>query len=162
MTSNDREPRPPIRWVVDAMNRAADRMIHVHWHQPDEAYSAIGETLWWLCILEDLLRQRHGRSYKKALAHEPPTGDLLTAMRYARNRFAHSADVLEFVEPTALTGSQWVGGYQVAWKWRYLPPVPSARGTRGEIEYKKTLANRDVKQSLVEALTFLRSVAHEN
>jgi hypothetical protein len=31
--------------VVDAMNRAADRTIDIHWHEREKVFASIGETL---------------------------------------------------------------------------------------------------------------------
>lgn len=136
-------------------------MIDVHWHEPHRAYAAIGETVWWLCILDDLLHKAAGRLYKKALADQEHADQLMRAFRHARNRFAHSVNILEYVQPTALTGSNWVGGHQVAWKWQRLPPQPSGRRGRGAAEYDEVLANQDVKQSLVRGLSFLRAIVQK-
>jgi hypothetical protein len=150
----------PIAWVVQAMNTAADRMIDVHWHQPERAFSAIGETLWWACILDEALLRRCKASYAKARKDEKDVRDLLAGLRYARNRFAHSSDIVDYVEVSAITGSNWVGGYQASWRWKHLPSVLGPRGKGGQVEYETALAGHDVKQSLIRALSFLRWAAN--
>lgn len=146
-----------LHWLEAAMNAAADRMIDVERSQPELAFAAIGETLWWVCILDDALRGRFGRAYTALSREDPYTRDLLKALRHARNRFAHSFDVLEYVEPTEFTGGAWEGGYRILWRWASLPALPPGRGKSGEEQYQAILAGTDVKQSLVRALTHLRT-----
>ncbi len=146
-----------LGWVENAMNAAADRMIDVERSQPELAFAAIGETLWWVCILDDALRRRFSRRYTALSREDPYTQDLLNALRHARNRFAHSLEIVEYVEPTDFTGGAWEGGYRVLWKWASLPELPKGRGKSGEELYEQILAGKDVKQSLVQALTHLRT-----
>lgn len=146
-----------LGWVENAMNAAADRMIDVERSQPELAFAAIGETLWWVCILDDTLHRRFDRRYAALSRDDPYTPDLLRALRHARNRLAHSFDVLEYVEPTDISGGAWEGGYRVLWKWASLPVLPQRRGKSGEEQYQRVLAGTDVKQSLVRALTHLRT-----
>lgn len=148
-----------FEWVVNAMNRAADRMIHVHWHEPDRAFAVIGETLWWICVLDEMLRTKNQSAYEDGRPKDERASSLLLGMRYARNCIAHSVDVLEYIEPTAVLRTIWASQYQASWRWRQLPPVQEKRGRTGEEEYERVVAGYDVKQTLVEALTFLRSSA---
>jgi len=37
------------------MNRAGDRLVGSSWTDPQLTYAAVGETLWWISTLDDLL-----------------------------------------------------------------------------------------------------------
>ncbi len=150
-----------VEWTVAAMNSAADRMRDVHWHDPVRAFATIGETLWWVCVLDEALQRRYGNRYLFLRDADEHVKQLLGGMRHARNRFAHSDEVLDFVEPSTLVGSNWSGGYTVGWKWNVLPPVPAGRGARGAQEYSDKLEGQDVWQSLVRGLSFLRGAAQQ-
>lgn len=154
--SLDLNSQAPVEWTVAAMNSAADRMRDVHWHDPGRAFATIGEVLWWVCVLDEALRKRHGDSYVSILEADVDVKPLLAGMRHARNRFAHADEVVDFVEVSALIGSNWTGGYTAGWRWNVLPPVRAGPGARGGQEYADKLAGQDVWQSLVRALSFLR------
>ena len=116
-----------VEWTVAAMNAAADRMRDVHWHDPGRAFATIGETLWWVCILDEVLGKRYGDRYFSMLDADEHVKPLLAGMRHARNRFAHGDEVVDFVEVSALVGSNWSGGYTAGWRWCVLPPVSVRR-----------------------------------
>jgi hypothetical protein len=149
----------PVDWIVTAMNTAADRMIDVHWHQPERAFAAIGETLWWACSLDESLSKSFGDRYRHARSKDSYIESLILGLRYARNRYSHAVRLADHVEVTAVVGSNWIGGYEANWKWRDLPATDRSR--RDSVAYAERLAQQDVKQALINALSFLRWAAAE-
>jgi hypothetical protein len=139
------------------MNEAADRVSRVTWKDPRAAFAAVGETLWWIVVVDtSLAESAEGRAYVVQRTRDP-AGRLLIGLRHARNRFAHDFNVLEYVDPHAVLESD-PRGFVTIWRWRSLSPT-RAKGKRGHEEYERRLAGRDVNASLVEALTFLRAAA---
>ncbi len=143
-----------LAWAVDAMNAAADRLTLASPSDPDLAFSAVGETLWWVCTVDGALSNRLGRDYRARTRdgiEDTYTPRLFAGLRYARNRFTHDVDVVDYVGMADREDSV------LAWRWKSLPPIGTKRGNHGESEYETLLAGYPVRQVLVHACTFLRA-----
>jgi hypothetical protein len=138
------------------MEAAADRLTGTAGPDVHKAYAAVGETLWWVTILDDLLRDELGPSHKKARRRESVHRHLL-GMRYARNRIAHHWDVIEFVVPGSSTQSPSEyfdsPGY---WVWIDIPRKWVGQGSGNEQHYHEVLSGQLVQATLTHTLTFLR------
>jgi len=145
----------PLEWSEWAMAAATDRLNTTAWHDVHLAFANLGEALWWICVVDEMLRELVGESYQEAQRAES-VEDRLRGLRYARNRFAHDGDVLEVVD--AGDGPQDYGS-DGDWVWRDLPPASTSRGRRFEREYKAALCGVPVKETLNLVIPFLRGQA---
>src|ERR1700744_5742738 len=111
-------PVVAIDWSVTAMTEAAGRLASTGaWDLPRLA-AAVGETVWWVTLVDATLVRYHPRDYGRALASkavrrgkpEEPLG----ALGYVRNQRGRSVDPAEFVCPVT-------GDDGIAWTWRELP-----------------------------------------
>ena len=141
-----------IESAVRAMNDAAERLMLA----PDDGYRpfvAVGEALWWIALVNELLDDAIGQDpYIADREPDPDLGRYFLAFEYVRNRFVHDGDVLEHVEPGAPDA-------QAYWRWLEQPPGISKRGRPGEREYRELLAGRTVRATLTDYLAVLRTQA---
>jgi hypothetical protein len=148
----------PITWTEWAMNEAAGRLGDAYWHDPHVAYAAAGETLFWVCALDDVLKKRMDQSWYLRARRENFVDDAIKGMRHARNRFAHDLQVLEYVEVAEVGGD---GGYEqlTLWRWRQLPPADTEWARRGEVEYRYSLEGKEVNSTVQMVCNFLRGIS---
>ena len=155
-----------LDWSVEAMCQAADRVQRVPNGREREAFAAIGETLWWIGIVDENLRERKPEIYGSHVTFTLGERPLLMGLRYARNRFTHGVDVLHYVEPDGILHGD-PRGYRSIWKWRSLPAEhrdyvvgnPGRSARKQYKAYQAAVAGTDVHQSFVNALSVLRGVA---
>ena len=88
----------PLQWAVQAMNRALERVRAVGWNDPIGAFAAIGESLWWIGVVYDHLRNHFPMAYGAVLADDAENIEgLLMGLRFARNRITHGVDEVNYV-----------------------------------------------------------------
>lgn len=155
----------PLEWAVKAMCEAADRLQRTPHSDTAAAFATIGETLWWIGVVDERLRARDRLAHEEFVRQALGDRLLLLGLRYGRNRFTHRLDVLRYVEPHGVFHHD-PRGYITAWEWRSLPPehwedlgTRARTARRGHRAYQATLAGGDVHRSLVDALTPLRASA---
>jgi hypothetical protein len=158
-------PDVAIDWSVTAMTEAAGRVAAAgSWDLPHLA-AAVGETVWWVTLVDATLVRYHPRGYEAALAsgdvRRRKTEEALAGLRYVRNQLGRSVDPAEFVRPG--TG----GDSATAWMWSPLPEpglgalAPHAR----EWEFSRyraylaRLADRDVARTFARCTAFLAQAA---
>jgi hypothetical protein len=124
----------------------------------------VGETVWWVTLVDATLVRYHPRDYETALASKAvrrrKTEEALEGLRYVRNQLGRSVDPAEFVCPAA-------GGDGSAWAWRRLPEpglgglTPRAR--HWELSryraYQARLAGRDIARTFARCTEFLAQAA---
>jgi hypothetical protein len=157
-------PAVAIDWSVTAMTEAAGRLaVAGAWDLPHLA-AAVGETVWWVTLVDATLVRYHPRDYKSALAGKSvrrrETEETLEGLRYVRNQLGRSVDPATFVHPARDDGT-------TAWAWRALPEpglrelAPRAR--QWELSryraYQARLAERDIAQTLTRCTGFLAQAA---
>jgi hypothetical protein len=157
-------PAVAIDWSVTAMTEAAGRLAAPGaWDLP-RAAAAVGETVWWVTLVDATLVRYHLRDYERALASKAvrrrKTEETLEGLRYVRNQLGRSVDPAEFVCPAA-------GGDSTAWAWRPLPEpglgglAPRAR--QWELSryraYQARLAGRDIARTFARCTEFLAQAA---
>jgi hypothetical protein len=147
-----------VSWTMTAATAAADRLIAVSWNDPQLAFAAAGETLWWIRTLDQCLERKMGMQYVATRSSENVVAAQLLGLKFARDRITHAFDVLEPVEPGGQLAAQDYGtpGY---WKWRDIGLSKRSGNQRGEPEYRKYLMGRYVQSTLTHVLTFLRAQA---
>jgi hypothetical protein len=157
-------PAVAIDWSVTAMTEAAGRLAAAGaWDLPRLA-AAVGETVWWVTLVDATLVRYHPRDYGRALASKAvrrrKTEQTLEGLRYVRNQLGRSVDPAEFVCPVT-------GDDSTAWAWRPLPEpglgglTPRAR--QWELSryraYQARLAGRDIARTFARCTEFLAQAA---
>ncbi|HEX3962081.1 MAG TPA: hypothetical protein VHZ03_36545 [Trebonia sp.] len=158
-------PAVAIDWSVTAMTEAAGRLAFAGtWEQPRLA-AAVGETVWWVTLVDATLVRYHPRDYEKALAGKAvrrrKTEETLEGLRYVRNQLGKSADPAGLVCPAASDDGV------TAWMWRSLPePDLTGLGPRARQwelgryrAYQARLAGRDITRTFTRCTEFLAQVA---
>ena len=124
-------------------------------------FGFIAEAMWWLTMLDEALWKTYigGVTYESARASH--VGDLLTGLRYARNRQVHDTRVTGMHGNPLLAEGE-AGSCQ--WRWRPLnangvPPFKprGRRGRDGEQAYQDLMADREILPTLEQAAGFLNT-----
>jgi len=144
----------PLQWAVQAMNRALERVRAVGWNDPVGAFAAIGESLWWIGVVHDHLRNHFPMAYDDVVGDEAEgIKGLFIGLRFARNRITHGVDEVNYV---AATGTD-PASFRARWTWRSLAPRVGGNNF-GYLEYEKEVAGQNVVESLLLACLFLATV----
>jgi hypothetical protein len=152
-------PTIAIGWSIESMNRAADRVNMVPPHDAVGAFAAIGETLWWVTLVNDTLRRRHPDAYDHALNLQTPrVQDVIEGLRSIRHRLGHEVDLVEIIELVAARPDVYGDGRVTAWRWRAVPPPTRSDGRdlKGYAAYQFAVEGRNIVDTFTQALCFLR------
>ena len=154
-------PAVAIDWSVIAMTEAAGRLAIAGPWDLHRVAAAVGETVWWVTLVDATLVRYHPRDYEKALADKDvrrrKTEGTLEGLRYVRNQLGKS------VEPDEFVGDDGAGG----WAWRPLPePALEALAPRArhwELSryraYQERLAGREIARTFARCTEFLTQAA---
>jgi hypothetical protein len=158
-------PAVAIDWSVTAMSEAVGRVAAAGtWDLPRLA-AALGETVWWVTLVDATLVRYHPRDYENALAgrtvRRRKTEETLEGLRYVRNQLGNSVDPAGFVR--AAVGEDGA----VTWTWRPMPePDLSGLGVRArqwELSryraYQGRLAGHAVARTFTRCAEFLVQAA---
>ena len=100
-------PAVAIDWSVIAMTEAAGRLAVAGAWDLHRVAAAVGETVWWVTLVDATLVRYHPRDYERALAGKDvrrrKTEGTLEGLRYVRNQLGKSVEPDEFVRPAATT-----------------------------------------------------------
>ena len=156
-------PPVAIDWSVTAMTEAAGRLATAWaWELPRLA-AAVGETVWWVTLVDATLVRYHPRDYETALASKAvrrrKTEETLEGLRYVRNQLGRSVNPAEFVRPAADDGT--------AWEWNPLPEpglgALTPRARQWELSryraYQARLAGHDITRTFARCTEFLAQAA---
>jgi hypothetical protein len=157
-------PAIAIDWSVTAMAEATGRLaVADAWDLPWLA-AAVGDTVWWVTLVDATLVRYHLSDYEIALASKDvrrrKTEETLEGLRYVRNQLGKSVDPAKFVGPAEGAGT-------TAWIWRPQPePGPgelTARALQWEMSryraYQARLAGRDIVRTFGRCAEFLEQAA---
>jgi hypothetical protein len=128
-----------LTWSARAMQDATERVNKISGFEPDRAFAAIGEALWWTTIVDDELQRHHVDGYNAATksfkgGNPPYPADILLGLRSVRNRLGHEVEPYDIIRPISERVDPGDGRI-TAWQWQHIPP-PSADGrTRGQRDY---------------------------
>lgn len=156
-------PAAAIDWSVTAMAEAASRFAAAGAWEPRRTAAALGETVWWVTLVDATLVRYYPQAYENALARKAvrrrQLEETLEGLRYVRNQLGHGADPTEFISPAP--------GDADGWTWRPLPQpdlgdlTPRARGW--ELSryraYQGRLAERAVARTFARCAEFLTHAA---
>lgn len=156
-------PAVAIDWSVVAMTEAAGRFSRGGTWSPAHAAAAVGETVWWVTLVDATLVRYYPREYESALAGEPgrqrKIEETLTGLRYVRNQLGQSVEPADFICPD--------GAAATGWSWRPLPEPGLAalepRAREWELSryraYQARLAGRDIGRAFIRCAVFLGRAA---
>ena len=154
-------PAVAIDWSVTAMAEAVGRVCAAGPWDPAHLAAAVGETVWWVTLVDATLVRYHPRDYECALADKSvrrrKTEETLEGLRYVRNQLGKSVDPAVFIQPGAGT----------AWAWSTQPDpglgelAPRAR--QWELSryraYQARLAGHDIGRTFARCAAFLAQAA---
>jgi hypothetical protein len=157
-------PDVAIDWSVTAMAEAAGRLSAADGWELHRLAAAVGETVWWVTLVDATLVRYHPRSYAKALADasvkQRKIEETLAGLRYVRNQIGQSADPVSFLQAAP-------DDVRADWIWRSLPE-PSldrlgARARQWELNryraYQARLAGHDIARTFTRCADFLAQAA---
>jgi hypothetical protein len=152
-------------WSVIAMTEAAGRLAVAGAWDLHRVAAAVGETVWWVTLVDATLVRYHPRDYERALASRDvqrrKTEGTLAGLRYVRNQLGKSVDPAAFVCPA--DGDDGASG----WAWRPLPEPGlerlAPRGRQWELSryraYQERLAEHDIARTFARCTEFLAQAA---
>jgi hypothetical protein len=158
-------PAVAIDWSVIAMTESAGRLAVAGGWDLHRVAAAVGETVWWVTLVDATLVRYHPHDYEKALADKDvrrrKTEGALEGLRYVRNQLGKSVEPDEFVRPAV--GDDGAGG----WVWRPLPEPKletlAARARQWELSrynaYQQRLAEREIARTFARCTEFLAQAA---
>jgi hypothetical protein len=156
-------PAVAIGWSVTAMAEAAGRLTAAGPGDLGRFSAAVGETVWWVTLVDATLVRYHPRDYDRALATKTvrrrKTEETLEGLRYVRNQLGKSVDPAAFIVPA--------GGDGAAWTWRPQPDPGlgelEPRARQWELSryraYQARLAGRDISRTFARCTAFLAETA---
>jgi hypothetical protein len=158
-------PAVAIDWSVIAMTESAERLAVAGAWDLHRVAAAVGETVWWVTLVDATLVRYHLRDYEIALASREvrrrKTQGTLEGLRYVRNQLGKSVEPDEFVRSAA--GGDGASG----WVWRPLPEPGleglASRARQWELSryraYHERLAERDIARTFARCTEFLAQAA---
>jgi hypothetical protein len=158
-------PAVAIDWSVIAMTESAARLAVAGAWDLHHVAAAVGETVWWVTLVDATLVRYHLRVYENALASKAvrrrKTELTLEGLRYVRNQLGKSVEPDEFV--CCAIGDDGGSG----WVWRPLPEPGldglASRARQWELSryraYLERLAGRDVVRTFARCTEFLAQAA---
>lgn len=148
----------PLRWCVDAMYRATERVRGTGWNDPIGAYAFVAETLFWVDIVDKQLRENCQSRYEAALVDQPEdVARMMAGMLFVRNRITHEVDLITYLVATAKEPDCFAANLT----WQPLPPRPGEKHDELHCEYEAVIAGRDVVDTLLVVTVFLGEVLNE-
>ena len=138
-----------------------------------QAAAVIGESVWWVTIVDATLVRHHPGAYDRVLAaHAPPHRQLieatLTGLRFVRNRIGDETNLAYFIQP-AKSATDPGEASLTDWTWKPVPePVVTSLSPRGQAwemtryrAYQANLADCTIGEIFRRAAAFLNRAAAE-
>ena len=135
--------------------------------QPDAAFGSLGEVLFWLCALDQLLIDIQGPSDEVA-RNADPDGRRVPGLRFARNQVRHGVQVVSLsqINPTnAVLGPAVLGRMRLGtpanltWRPRAELPPPHHQRQGQEAAYDQHLVGQAVVDTIDGAVSWLSVTA---
>lgn len=157
-------PAVAIDWSVTAMTEAAGRLATARACDLPRVAAAVGETVWWVTLVDATLVRYHPRDYENALAgktaRRQSTEETLEGLRYVRNQLGKSVDPAEFI---ATANSDHATG--CTWRPQPEPALPglAPRARQWELSryhsYQARLAGHRIAATFTRCTGFLAHAA---
>jgi hypothetical protein len=159
-------PATALDWSLQAMLEATNRVNMVHASTVSQAFAAIGESVWWITMVDDNIRARYGKAYNRAAKGTVPhPGETMRGLRSVRNRIGHEVEVVDFIVAIGSRSDRGDGRIS-AWAWQSVPS-PRSRAPRevaSHRAYETALAGNNIVHTFGLASGFLQAalnVAHD-
>src|SRR5262249_23464009 len=160
-----------LEWSITAMRETAERLPGVGVWDRGRAFTAIGEAVWWITMVDATLVRHHLATYDGVMANQAVTErglieGTLAGLRFVRNRIGRQADLADFIRPPVPppgAGRARVTGW--TWRWvpapalRSLPPRAWAWEMTRYHGYRAQLAGRTTGETFGRAVAFLTQAA---
>lgn len=155
-------PAPAIGWSVTAMAEAVERFGQAGTWDRARAASVVGETVWWITLVDATLVRYHPKDYETTMAGLGPetrrdTEEALGGLRYVRNRIGRSTEPAELIRRGADGGWEWTPQAE--------PGLDGVAAVTREWElnryhaYQEHLAGRDIARLFRLCAVFLERAA---
>ena len=158
-----------LRWSVIAMTETIERLPAVRrWDRP-RAFTAIGEAVWQVTLVDATLVRHHPDTYDAIMAARAPAQrrlieQTLAGLRFVRNHIGHEASLALFIRPGGPDGDR---GSVTSWSWKPVPEPALAsiapRGRAWELAryraYQAHLAGHTLGPTFGRAAEFLNLAA---
>ena len=157
-----------LQWSITAMNDAAQRVSQMAAWDQARAFTAIGEAVWWVTIVDATLVRHHLDAYDRVMADRTPAQhqlieQTLAGLRFVRNQIGDEADFAEFIEPSQNSQDS-SAGWITGWMWRPVPESKLAKlsphGRAWEVSryqaYQAQLAGHTIGETFGRATAFLK------
>jgi hypothetical protein len=157
-----------LQWAVTAMADAVDRLADMRALDRPRSFTAIGEAVWWVTIVDATLVRHYPDPYDQVTADQPvaerrQVEAILAGLRFIRNRLGLDQDLADFIcTESGLASDAGI----CSWAWRVVGPPQldsfNARGQEWEMAryqaYSSHLAGRSICDSFARAAAFLEQV----
>jgi hypothetical protein len=159
-----------LRWSITAMSEMTQRLPQMRVWDRARALAVIGETVWWITIVDATLVRYHPEAYDgvadaQAPAERRRTEGTLAGLRFVRNRIGRRVSLDTFVGPGAPdpgTGTRIAG-----WTWRAVPepaltwlrPRAQAWEVTRYRAYQDQLADQTIGETFGRSAAFLTLAA---
>lgn len=160
-----------LQWSVTAMGDISGRLTQVRTRDLPQATAVIGESVWWVTIVDATLVRHHPEAYDRVLAAQTPAHRQLieatmAGLRFVRNHIGAEADLAQFIQP-AEPGAGPGDGRLTDWTWKPVPePALTSLSPRGQAwemtryqAYQANLADRTIGEIFERAAVFLTLAA---
>lgn len=158
-----------LRWSITAMTETIERLPTVRAGDLVRAFTAVGEAVWQVTLVDATLVRHHLDIYDSVMAGQTPAErelieETLAGLRFVRNRIGTEVSLAEFIQPGGPGSGR---GRLTNWTWRPAPDPALAllapRGRAWEEEryrsYQAYLAGQPIGETFGRAATFLNLAA---
>jgi hypothetical protein len=145
-----------VDYTIRAMQRASLRIGQAAFG--DDAYAAIGETVWWITILDKAVEDLP--NYRSVIAQGGPIENTVRGLRSVRNRIGHELAINDYVDLEHMHKRD-DGSVLAYGTWRTVPPPTDTRkwALKNHEAYVKALVGNPVWDSCNMAAYYLGGVA---
>ncbi len=159
-----------LQWAVAALQSAAERLLAATAREPQDAFTVIGEAVWWTTIVDANLVRYHADTYRELLAsrtvaEQQAIEQTLAGLRFVRNQMACQLGHDDLIsQPDQLSGRPDVP--VATWTWKPvrepglddLPESNRAWEKTRHRAYQAQLAGQPIGTAFTQATPFLHRV----
>lgn len=145
------------KWVLvsKALKAAMERLENTPPGEPEPAFAAVGEALWWAIALDGSLAKEQPVPNYKERRKGHPAGDLLRGLESARNAVGHH--LVELLEVCDGYPKTW-GNFYGDWCWR---GVKAKEGDANRAIYNCQMKGQPARETLRVLMPFFDEIIQE-